>query len=95
MSIDATFTNSQIDITFGTDDLNIDTGTQIVREYIAPPSLPEGGNPGDLLAKRSDGNYDVEWITPADHAEGDNTRPITAAAVYTEIGNINALLAII
>jgi len=57
--------------------------------------LPPGGLTGDLLAKRSDSDYAVEWITPATSAEEDNTRPITAAAVYTEIGNINALLAII
>jgi hypothetical protein len=31
-------------------------------------------------------------IIKADHAEQDNTHPITAAAVFTEIGNINALL---
>lgn len=57
--------------------------------------LPAGGQPGDILTKK--GTYDgvAEWITPADSAEKDNTRPITAAAVYTEIGNINALLATI
>ena len=59
------------------------------------PSLPSGGVTGDLLAKRSSGDGDAEWITPADSAEQDNTRPITAAAVYTQIGNINALLATI
>lgn len=58
-------------------------------------NLPPGGLPGDLLAKRSSYDGDVEWITPANNAEQDNTRPITAAAVYTEIGNINALLATI
>lgn len=57
--------------------------------------LPPGGRQGDLLAKRSHVDGDVEWITPANSAEEDNTRPITAAAVYTEIGNINALLATI
>lgn len=57
--------------------------------------FPPGGLTGDLLAKRSDTDFDVEWITPANSAEQDNTRPITAAAVYTEIGNINALLATI
>lgn len=58
--------------------------------------IPAGGNAGDLLAKKAGGNnYEAEWITPANHAEEDNTRPITAAAVYTEIGNINALLATI
>lgn len=57
--------------------------------------LPRGGDTGDLLAKKSGVDYAVEWITPANAAEQDNTRPITAAAVYTEIGNINALLATI
>lgn len=56
---------------------------------------PAGGNAGDLLVKRSGADYDVEWITPATTAEQDNTRPITSAAVYTEIGNINVLLATI
>lgn len=57
--------------------------------------LPEGGKAGDLLAKRTDADFEMEWVTPATHSEADNTRPITAAAVYTEIGNINALLATI
>ena len=35
------------------------------------------------------------WTQPANDFNGDNTRPITAAAVYTEIGNINTLLATI
>jgi len=57
--------------------------------------IPAGGSKGDLLAKKSDASYDTEWITPATAVEEDNTRPITSAAVYTEIGNINALLATI
>ena len=57
--------------------------------------VPSGGYKGDLLAKKTDASYDVEWITPATSVEEDNTRPITSAAVYTEIGNINALLATI
>ena len=51
---------------------------------------PSGGSTGDILTRRGEG---AVWETPANHAEEDNTRPITAAAVYTEIGNINALLA--
>lgn len=31
-------------------------------------------------------------VQKANAVEQDNTRPITAAAVYTEVGNINALL---
>ena len=55
--------------------------------------IPPGGFEGDLLAKRTNGDYEVCWITPVNKVEQDNTKPITAAAVYTEIGNINALLA--
>lgn len=61
----------------------------------AANGLPPSGNTGDVLMKKSNADYDVEWVTPADMAEQDNTRPITSAAVYTEIGNINALLATI
>ena len=34
-------------------------------------------------------------VDTADDVEQDNTKPITSAAVYTEVGNINALLATI
>ena len=64
-------------------------------QTVIEASFPPGGYAGDLLAKRTNADYEVEWITPATSAEQDNTRPITAAAVYTEIGNINALLATI
>ena len=57
--------------------------------------LPEGGLPGDILTKSSEADYAVEWVTPANSVEQDNTRPITAAAVYTEVGNINVLLSLI
>lgn len=52
--------------------------------------FPEGGENGDLLARVGTGR--VGWITPANSPDKDNTKPITAAAVYTSIGNINALL---
>lgn len=54
--------------------------------------FPSGGLLGDLLGMTERG---IGWITPANAVEQDNTRPITAAAVYTEVGNIQALLAII
>ncbi len=57
--------------------------------------LPPGGNTGDMLLKASNSDYDAEWVAPANAVEADNTRPITSAAVYTEVGNINALLATI
>lgn len=34
-------------------------------------------------------------VDTADIVEKDNTKPVTSAAVYTEIGNIEALLAIL
>lgn len=58
-------------------------------------SFPEDGHVGDILTKVTMAADGVAWVTPASSAEQDNTRPITAAAVYTEIGNINALLATI
>lgn len=58
--------------------------------HLGSAVFPSGGSIGDLLSKVN--GDDVGWITPANSAEQDNTRPITAAAVYLEIGNINALL---
>lgn len=57
--------------------------------------VPSGGSAGDLLIKRTNTDYDMEWIAPATSVQEDNTLPITSGAVYTEIGNINALLATI
>lgn len=47
---------------------------------------------GQNLEISSDGKLSV---VTADAVVQDNTRPITSAAVYTEVGNINALLATI
>lgn len=55
-------------------------------------SLPSGGTAGDILTKTASG---AAWVTPASNLDGDNTRPITAAAVNTIVGNIDALLATI
>lgn len=57
--------------------------------------LPAGGNTGDVLIKASSVNYQAAWVAPANSVEQDNTLPITSAAVFTEVGNINALLATI
>lgn len=69
--------------------------TTVNHIYIEGGGLPVGGAYGDILMKRTATDYDAEWVAPATSAEQDNTRPITAGAVYTEIGNINALLSII
>lgn len=47
---------------------------------------------GENLNITSDGVLSVDM---ADSIEQDNTRPVSAAKVYAEIGNINALLATI
>lgn len=47
---------------------------------------------GDDLQITEEGILSVQKATSV---EADNTRPITSAAVYTEVGNINALLATI
>lgn len=47
---------------------------------------------GDNLIVDQSGRLSVDT---ASEVEEDNTKPITSAAVYTEVGNINALLALI
>lgn len=51
--------------------------------------LPAGGSVGEILVQTDDG---PAWVAPADKAEQDDSRPITAAAVYSEIGTINVAL---
>ena len=48
---------------------------------------------GDGLKLDADTN--TLSVDTADAVEEDNTKPVTSAAVYTEVGNINALLATI
>lgn len=64
---------------------------KIVEDYLKanPPSPVKAGNG---LSMAEDGTLSVDT---ANKAEKDNTKPITSAGVYTEIGNINALLATI
>ena len=71
---------------------NAGMSTTIEHVYVEGGALPQGGVAGDILMKRTSTDYDAEWVAPATSAEQDNTRPITAGAVYTEIGNINVLL---
>ena len=52
-----------------------------------------GYNIGDGL--KLDPNTNTLSVDTADKVEQDNTKPVTSAAVYTEVGNINALLATI
>lgn len=47
---------------------------------------------GDNLTVSPEGRLSVQTVNAV---KQDNTKPITSAAVYTEVGNINALLALI
>lgn len=62
--------------------------------YILPTATKQllgGIKVGEDLKIAADGTLSVDKVTEV----ADNTKPITAAAVYKEVGNINALLATI
>lgn len=67
---------------------------QFVYERFKPatPTTLGGIIVGDNLLITEEGRLSVDTATTV---EDDNTRPITSAAVYTEVGNINVLLAAI
>ena len=68
---------------------------EIENPYVLPPATVTtlgGVIVGQNLLVTEEGILSVDT---ANDAEEDNTRPITAAAVYSEIGNINVLLATI
>ena len=61
-------------------------------DYVLPPATTEtlgGIIVGDDLQITPEG---VLSVIKATEVQADNTRPITSAAVFTEVGNINALL---
>ena len=91
-SINPSFIEQPVELENMTEPVTVQMDQQVVVIHDGGSGLPSGGLAGDLLAKRTNADGDVEWITPANSPEQDNTKPITAAAVYTEIGNINALL---
>lgn len=93
-----TVESSRVEVPVTADSSQVEVPVSAAADYrptIIETSFPPGGAKGDLLGKQSNADYDVGWITPADAPEQDNTRPITAAAVYITVGNINALLATI
>ena len=74
--------------------LDGDVGVQMIATNLRPAttSLLGGIIVGDDLSITPQGRLSV---IKANRAEQDNTHPITSAAVYTEIGNIDALLSTI
>lgn len=70
--------------TIGEDDtIDFDDGASGVE-------MPTGGSVGNILIRTSTG---ARWEAPAESVEQDNTRPVTSAAVYAEVGNIKSMLA--
>lgn len=61
-----------------------------VRIKITPSSVPKFSIGNGLKFENN-----MLSVDTADIVEKDNTKPVTSAAVYAEIGNIEALLAIL
>lgn len=95
MKLNVTYGNPKLNISANGSHLSASTRLPVQVNVLEGGSMPLGGVAGDIIIKRSSADFDAEWVAPANSAEQDNTLPITAAAVYTEIGNINALLATI
>lgn len=75
---------------------DLDTGEYVTSDI----PLPQVGEGGVLRINSLDETLNLSQegklsVNTAKDAEQDNTLPITSAAVYTEIGNIDALLATI
>lgn len=66
-------------------------------EVKAAPSGGGGSGGGYNIGPglKLDAETNTLSVDTADAVEKDNTKPVTSAAVYTEVGNINALLATI
>lgn len=54
--------------------------------------VPTGGQPGDIISKKTDVDYEVEWVSPANAVEEDNHNPVTSAAVYEGIRDYISML---
>lgn len=92
MKLSVTYNPQKLEIGTAPQPLDVSTGIPVRINVVEGGSLPLGGNPGDIIVKRSNTDFDAIWTAPANRAESDNTLPITSAGVYLEIGNINALL---
>lgn len=64
-------------------------------ENTGVPAMGSGGGGGGMIYQGSDSiriNGNVISVITANNVEEDNTLPVTSAAVYVEIGNIDTLL---
>ena len=69
-----------------------------IRMKIEPAKVVYQGGGGGVPYKIGYGlkvEDNTLMVDAADAVEKDNTKPVTSAAVFTEVGNINALLATI
>lgn len=77
--------------------INSGTPSAAILDFVlprGPQGLPGSGwSVGDGL--HLDPETNVLSVDTADLVEADNSRPVTSAAVFAEVGNINALLATI
>lgn len=64
---------------------------------VTPVHVSGGGGGGYIIGDglKLDAESNTLSVDTADKVEKDNTKPVTSAAVHTEVGNINALLATI
>ena len=98
MRIDVSFreTGTRLNVGLRSGDAKVPVGFSGV-QYLGTgggtPGLPPGGDTGDIIIKRSQDDYDAEWVAPADAVEHGNKLPVTAAAVHAEISKINLTLA--
>lgn len=80
------------------DKLTPGTNISIDENNVISSSGGGGGSCGSSYIKSTSEDFNVSTegkltLNKASYVEKDNTKPITSAAVYTEVGNINALLA--
>lgn len=68
-----------------------------IKMKIAPAKVVYQGGGGYTIGDglKLDAATNTLSVDTAAAVEKDNTKPVTSAAVYTEVGNINALLATI
>ena len=70
---------------------------ELIQEKIKNSGGSSGGSSGSTTNLKAGENINITddgyiSVVTTNEVEEDNTKPITSAAVYTEVGNINVLL---